>query len=98
MTDDKKIIDIITRKPVQIINTPEGETAQQFMRRWARTIKDGKFNNIAIIVVDDNNFCDYGTLYSSELKLALFAHMVDDIKKSLKEQLFGEGIYGEEYE
>lgn len=86
MTDN--VIDIKTRKPINLVETPEGEKAQQFMRRWARAIKDGKFNDIAIIAIDDNNYCDFGVLSSSELKLALFGHLIDDVKRQILNQLF----------
>lgn len=90
------VIDIKTRKPIEAIDTPDGETAQQFMRRWSRTIKDGKFNNIAIIVMDENNYCDYGILAKEKLDMALFCILLDDIREQMKESLFYESFYYEE--
>lgn len=83
------VIDIATRKPLERIDTPEGETAQQFMKRWAKSIKDGRFNSIAIVVMDENKFCDYGIITQDDNVLPIFCLMIDDIKDQMKGMIFG---------
>lgn len=83
------VIDIATRKPLERIDTPEGETAQQFMKRWAKSIKDGRFNSIAIVVMDENKFCDYGIITEDDNDLPIFCLMIDDIKDQMKGMIFG---------
>lgn len=87
MSDDN-VIDIATRKKLEKVDTPEGETAQKFMRRWSKTIKDGKFNSVAIVVMDENRFCDWGILCQDELQQAIFTLLLEDIRNELKDNIF----------
>ena len=85
----ENVIDIETRKKIERINNPPDDNQQRFMKRRAKTIKDGKFKSICIVVMDDDNFCDYGILTEDTLQEALFGYLLDDIRNEIKDNLFG---------
>lgn len=85
----ENVIDIQTRKKIERIDNEPDDNAQRFMKRWAKTIKDGKFKSICIVVMDDDNFCDYGILTEDALQEALFGYLLEDIRQEIKDNLFG---------
>jgi hypothetical protein len=85
----ENVYDIDTRKKIERTVTPEGETQQQFMRRWSKTVKDGKFKSIALLVIDDSNYCTWGKIADSDLHQAIMALVIDDLKQELKYDIFG---------
>lgn len=85
----ENVIDISTRKKIERIDNEPDDNAQRFMRRWAKTIKDGKFKSICIVVMDNDNFCDYGILTEDTLQEALFGYLLEDIRQEIKDNLFG---------
>lgn len=89
MTEINNVYDLRTRKQIDRVDTPEGENIQRFMRRWSKTIKDGKFTSICILVMDGDNFCDWGILTDNDLQASLFAHLIDDIKEEIVTEVFG---------
>lgn len=88
MTEENNVVDFLTRKPVENVTTPEGENVQKFMKRWQKTLKDGKFKSVLVVGIDENNFCDYGIICDDPNQLALFVLMLDDVKEFMRDLVF----------
>jgi len=86
---DSNVIDMQTRKAVEHVENVENETIQRFMKRWSKSIKDGRFKSVFIIAIDENNLCDWGRLSDNDLHTALAAMLLEDIRQELKEDIFG---------
>jgi len=87
MTDN--VLDIQTRKPIERIETPEGEQVQQFMRRWAKALKDGRFKSVFILAIDENDFTDWGFLPDTPYHSALACLTLEDLRDEIKDDLIG---------
>lgn len=87
MTDN--VVDIKTRKKLERVENPEGETEQQFMRRWSKAIKDGKFPSVFIIVMDENEISDWGFISSIDRHYDILPLVLEDIREQVKQDILG---------
>lgn len=86
---DSKIIDIHTRKTVQRVENEDEENIQRFMRRWSKTLKDGKFKSVFIIAIDEAEYCDWGFLPLDKYHQALACLILEDLRQEVKDDLIG---------
>lgn len=86
---ESNVIDIHTRQKIERVENAENDTIQRFIKRWAKAVKDGRFQSVYVIAIDENNYCDWGMISASELHMALATMILEDIKNELKDQIFG---------
>lgn len=87
MTDN--VIDLKTKKKLERIENPDGETLQQFMRRWSKAIKDGDFKSVMIVVMDENELADWGFHSSIERHYDIWPIIVDRVNQEIKDDILG---------
>jgi len=83
------VIDIATRKKIEHVGNAAEDDVQRFMRRWSKTLKDGRFKSVFILAIDENSFCDWGFLPHSEQHAALACLVLEDLRQEVKDEIFG---------
>lgn len=91
--DDKmtesNVFDIQTRAKVVKVENKADDNVQIFMKRWAKTAKDGRFKSVFILAIDEDNFCDWGFLSDNEYHEALACITLEDLREEIKDSVMG---------
>lgn len=88
---DEKVVDMVTRKPVEPSADAPDDSLHRFMKRWTKRLKDDKFKSVVILAIDGDNFCDWGRFTESELHSALMCITLDDVKEDFRAEIFQSG-------
>lgn len=88
MEDDKKVLDIKTRKAITCLDTEPDTKPEKFLQTWKRFCKDTKVKSVMIITIDDNDYVTYGSLIEDDYHESIAILSLDDLKEEMREQFF----------
>lgn len=88
MADDKKVIDIKTRRPVERLDFEQDTSIVQYINTWKKYCKENNVKSLFVLTIDEYNHINWDMRPESEHHLLLAYATLDDLKREILDGIF----------